>query len=74
MPLRPAPIVRLRALFVPLALLVAASSAPAEPILHGFRDFYYGDTVNSKPTGEKPESKLWWHDGTWWGSLWNDSP
>ena len=22
-------------------------------------------------TGEKPESKLWWNDGFWWGSLWS---
>ena len=21
-------------------------------------------------TGEKPESKLWWNDGTWWASMW----
>jgi hypothetical protein len=37
----------------------------------GYRSFYYGDSVNSTPTGEKPESKLWWNDETWWGSLWN---
>jgi PKD repeat protein len=23
------------------------------------------------PTGEKPESKLWFNDGAWWGSLWD---
>ena len=23
------------------------------------------------PTGEKPESKLWWNDGLWWGILWS---
>jgi hypothetical protein len=23
----------------------------------------------SSPTAEKPESKLWWNDGFWWGSL-----
>jgi hypothetical protein len=22
-------------------------------------------------TGEKPESKLWWNDGFWWGSMWH---
>jgi PKD repeat protein len=22
-------------------------------------------------TGSKPESKLWWNDGIWWGSLWD---
>ena len=24
----------------------------------------------SAPTGEKPESKLWFNDGIWWGSMW----
>jgi len=23
------------------------------------------------PTESKPESKLWFHDGSWWGSLWS---
>ena len=22
-------------------------------------------------TGEKPESKLWWNDGSWWASMWS---
>ena len=25
----------------------------------------------SAPTGEKPQSKLWFHDGSWWGSMFN---
>jgi trimeric autotransporter adhesin len=25
----------------------------------------------SAPTASKPESKLWWHDGFWWASLWD---
>jgi hypothetical protein len=36
-----------------------------------YRDFSYGTTITSSPTGEKPESKLWWNDGFWWGSLYN---
>lgn len=39
----------------------------------GYLDFAYGDVVTSAPTGEKPESKLWWNDGIWWGILWNPS-
>jgi IPT/TIG domain-containing protein len=39
----------------------------------GFRDFSYGITGNSTPTGEKPESKLWWNDGVWWASLYDDA-
>src|SRR4029450_8112318 len=34
-----------------------------------YRDFQFGSSCNSTPTGEKPESKLWWNDGIWWGSL-----
>jgi hypothetical protein len=42
------------------------SAAPADI---GYRDFQFGASCNSTPTGEKPESKLWWNDGFWWGSL-----
>jgi PKD repeat protein len=27
--------------------------------------------AGAEPPGSKPESKLWWHDGFWWGSLWD---
>jgi len=43
-----------------------ASAASADV---GYRDFRFGASCNSTPTGEKPESKLWWNDGFWWGSL-----
>jgi hypothetical protein len=39
----------------------------------GYRDFSYGSTVVTAPTGEKPESKLWWNDDYWWGSMWDDA-
>jgi hypothetical protein len=47
--------------------------AQSSPVIAGYRDFYYGPTVNSTPTGERPESKLWWNDGSWWGILWDDT-
>jgi hypothetical protein len=50
---------------------VAAQSST--PVGVGYRDFSYGNTVLSTPTGEKPESKLWWNDGSWWGVLYSDS-
>jgi len=52
-------------------LVVQAS----EPIEVGYRDFSYpsGTGANSEVTAEKPESKLWWNDGFWWGSLWSTS-
>ena len=56
-----------------LILLAAASPAGASNVTVGYRDFSYGSGVTSSPTGEKPESKLWWNDGSWWGSL-IDSP
>ncbi len=38
----------------------------------GYRDFSFGTSVSS-PTAEKPQSKLWFNDGLWWGSLYNAS-
>src|SRR5574341_1018493 len=58
-----------------VALLLSATALPllAAPVDAGYRDFSYGTTGNSTPSGEKPESKLWWNDGFWWGSLYNDA-
>ena len=56
-----------------IALIVGIGSrgapAAAAPADVGYRDFNFGTTCSSTPTGEKPESKLWWNDGSWWGSL-----
>lgn len=51
-------------------LAVANASTPLDI---GFFDFNYppGTGKNDEPTGEKPQSKLWYHDGSWWGSLWS---
>jgi len=41
----------------------------------GFTDFAYpsGATAGSDEiTSQKPESKLWHHDGVWWGTLYSD--
>ena len=38
----------------------------------GYRDFSYSTSITA-PTGQKPESKLWYADGTWWGALWNNT-
>ena len=35
----------------------------------GYMDFYYSSA--SAPTGQKPQSKLWYNDGLWWGVLYN---
>ena len=26
--------------------------------------------VSNPPTSDKPQSKLWWHDGSWWADMW----
>lgn len=49
------------------ALHVGSPSASAAEDV-GIVDFSYG-TSASAPTGDKPQSKLWIADGTWWGSL-----
>ena len=54
----------------PLSTALAQSSTPVDV---GWRDFSFGNSGTSDPTGEKPESKLWWNDGLWWGCLYNDS-
>ncbi len=68
----------LRLLSALLALTVLpGSSSLAAPsgvaVEAGYRDFSFGTTGTYTPTGEKPESKLWWNDGSWWGSLYNDT-
>jgi uncharacterized repeat protein (TIGR02543 family) len=65
-----------RRAFLPIAIVLAVfgifSSLQAQtPIAAGYRDFYYGTTIFEAPTAEKPQSKLWWNDGYWWGSLWS---
>ncbi|HYM81864.1 MAG TPA: IPT/TIG domain-containing protein, partial [Candidatus Limnocylindria bacterium] len=55
---------------LPLIAPIAQASTPVEV---GYRDFDFGSTVTTTPTGEKPESKLWWADGFWWGVLWSPS-
>lgn len=41
----------------------------------GYLDFTYGSDVTDVTddhTESRPESKLWWHDGYWWASMWNE--
>ena len=51
---------------------VSAQSTPLSPA--GYLDFsFQGWDGSGGPTGEKPESKLWWNDGFWWGSLYSSA-
>jgi hypothetical protein len=59
-----------------LSFTEGSALGQADPVTVGYRSFSYGEPnarCNSTPTGEKPESKLWWNDGYWWGSLCNDA-
>jgi hypothetical protein len=55
-----------------ISVLFVKSLAASEKIQVGYRNFPYPEDTgsNSRPTGEKPESKLWFNDGVWWGVLW----
>ncbi|HEU5098365.1 MAG TPA: Ig-like domain-containing protein, partial [Roseiflexaceae bacterium] len=55
-----------------LALSIVLGGTPradAATEAAGYSDFSYSGV--SAPTGEKPQSKLWFNDGRWWGSLFN---
>jgi hypothetical protein len=56
-----------------LAVSVVGVTAYAASLLNvsGYLDHSYRDKVLADPTDGRPESKLWWNDGFWWGSLYN---
>ena len=49
---------------------VVAASAATDI---GYRDGSFNAASVDAPTGEKPQSKLWYNDGIWWGSMFNTS-
>jgi hypothetical protein len=40
----------------------------------GFQGPAYPTGSSGPPTTSKPESKLWWNDGTWWASMFDAGP
>ena len=59
-----------------LMIIICLLAANLEPrhivkaqVSTGFIDFSYGSA--RAPTAEKPQSKVWFHDGLWWGVLYN---
>ncbi len=55
---------------VALTALVALASTPLD--VAGYLDHSYaGDHNINEPTAVSAESKLWWHDGYWWGVLYS---
>src|SRR5215211_3822841 len=56
---------------VSLAMLLAYVGAASAVEDIGYRDFSFSANSVDNPTGEKPQSKLWFNDGTWWASMFN---
>ena len=54
-----------------LSLLAVVRPTIAAPVDAGFIDHSYGTGVGS-PTEDKPQSKVWFADGSWWGGLFVD--
>jgi PKD repeat protein len=68
---------RIRGVVVAMVLLGAVTGqvdlVRAAPGDIGYEGPSYTGVSGSHPSQEKPESKLWYHDGTWWGSLWSNA-
>jgi len=59
-------------IFVVVALLgVITARAVTILSIAGYGDYAYGTEVLADPTDGRPESKLWWNDGIWWGIQFN---
>ncbi|RAX17083.1 PKD domain-containing protein, partial [Pseudarthrobacter sp. AG30] len=43
-------------------------AASADPV-YGTQSISYSGVANP-PTSDKPQSKLWWNDGSWWADIW----
>src|ERR687883_306037 len=56
---------------VSFAMLLAYVGAASAVDDLGYRDFSFSASSVDNPTGEKPQSKLWFNDGTWWASMFN---
>jgi hypothetical protein len=57
-----------------LALFLALSPATPATLAAGdvgYVDFSFGSAPGNDPTADKPQSKLWFNDGAWWGVLYH---
>ncbi|MDQ2941832.1 MAG: cell wall-binding repeat-containing protein, partial [Chloroflexota bacterium] len=52
-----------------VATLMTVSISSAAPTVVGYKDFSYTATSVNDPSQDKPQSKLWFTDGTWFGGL-----
>ena len=56
-------------LFVSLAGLSIGTPKALAATDVGYRDHSFAANAVANPTGEKPQSKLWFNDGIWWASM-----
>lgn len=67
--------VGIRARFLVIVALLAAvglglpATASAAPGDYGHPSISYSG-VSNPPTSDKPQSKLWWNDNSWWADMW----
>ena len=54
-------------LAVTLSAVLAGTAQAAVPTT--YQDFTYSSTVTANPTADKPQSKLWFQDGSWWSLM-----
>lgn len=61
-------------LFVlPVSASLPQAGLLATPVENGYAGFSYGTNVKEEPTAENPESKVWFNDGYWWGTLFDET-
>lgn len=51
-----------------VGILAVGVAAASTPVTNGYRDQTYGGGI-ARPTGDKPQSKVWFTDGTWWAGM-----
>jgi PKD repeat protein len=49
--------------------VLGASGAAMAASTYGHSSISYSG-VKNPPTSDKPQSKLWWNDGSWWADMW----
>ena len=48
---------------------LVGAAGPAQAATVGTPSIAYSG-VSNPPTADKPQSKLWWNDGSWWANMW----
>ncbi|PNI09140.1 hypothetical protein CXX84_07365 [Arthrobacter sp. AFG7.2] len=72
MPKAKTPVIVAQSLALTVAVfisLIAAVSPAHAADNYGYESISYSGVANP-PTADKPQSKLWWNDGSWWADMW----